>query len=210
MLNTVNLRAVNRGVGQHHGALRSSLIDAALELVAESDPEKVTLRAVARRAGVSAAAPYHHFPDKDALLAAVACDGFDALGSVQSAVLGGPGSASDRLEELARQYVLFAMRHRTHYRLMFRTVPTQVGGDEGVALREAASAAFGRLSDAVREANPRLTVEEAGRRAVLGWALAHGAVDVGSWAAALRPDHDADGLARDVGRAVRDIAAQPA
>lgn len=201
---------MSRGVGQHHGALRSSLIDAALELVAESDAEKVTLRAVARRAGVSAAAPYHHFPDKDALLAAVACDGFESLGAIQLAVLGEPGSASERLEELVRQYVLFAVSHRTHYRLMFRTVPTEVGGDEGVALREAASAAFGRLSDAVREANPGLTSDEAGRRALLGWALAHGAVDVGSWAAALRPDHDTDALARDVGRAVRDMAALPA
>lgn len=197
-------------MGQHHGALRSSLIDAALELVAESDADKVTLRAVARRAGVSAAAPYHHFPDKDALLAAVACDGFDALGKLQSAILGGSGSAPDRLEQLVIQYVLFAARHRTHYRLMFRTLPTEVVGDEGVALRRAASEAFGRLSDAVREANPDLTADKAGRRALLGWALTHGAVDVGSWAAALRPDHDADGLARDVGRAVRDIAVQSA
>ncbi|KRE31874.1 hypothetical protein ASG82_02620 [Mycobacterium sp. Soil538] len=200
---------MSRGVGQHHGALRSSLIDAALELVAESDAEKVTLRAVARRAGVSTAAPYHHFPDKDALLAAVACEGFESLGTVQLAVLGGPGSASDLLEELVRQYVLFALRHRTHYRLMFRTVPTEVSGDEGVALRKAASTAFSRLSNAVREVNPELTADEAGRRALLGWALAHGAVDVGSWAAALRPDHDAEGLAADVGRAVRQMAVQP-
>ena len=70
---------MNRGVGQHHGDLRHSLLTAALQLVAESDVEQVTLRAVARRAGVSAAAPYHHFREKDALLAAVARDGFEAL-----------------------------------------------------------------------------------------------------------------------------------
>ena len=116
LLNIVNHCGVARGVGQHHGDLRHALISAALELVAESDAADVTLRAVARRAGVSAAAPYHHFPDKDALLAAVARDGFEALTRVQLAILSGPGSARDRLEELVKQYVLFADGHRTHYR----------------------------------------------------------------------------------------------
>lgn len=179
---------------------------AALQLVAESAADDVTLRAVARRAGVSAAAPYHHFPDKDALLAAVARDGFEALSAVQIDVLGGPGSGPDRLEELVKQYVLFAFGHRTHYGLMFRTVPTEVGGGEGEALRDAALSAFGRLVEAVRNANPVLTVDEAGRRALLGWALAHGAVDVGRWGAALRPKLDPEALATDVGRAVRAMA----
>lgn len=179
---------------------------AALDLVAESDAGDVTLRAVARQAGVSAAAPYHHFPDKDALLAAVARDGFEALSEVQLCVLNGPGSPPDRLEEMVKQYVLFALRHRTHYSLMFRTVPADVGGAEGDALKAAALAAFGRLVQAVHQANTRLGADEAGRRALLGWALAHGAVDVGRWAAALRPELDADRLATDVGRAVRTIA----
>lgn len=201
---------MNRGVGQHHGDLRHSLLTAALQLVAESDVDQVTLRAVARRAGVSAAAPYHHFREKDALLAAVARDGFEALARVQLEVLGGPGVAPDRLEELLRRYVLFALQNHTHYRLMFRTVPTEVGGDEGEALRQAALSTFGRLAEAVRDANPALTVDEAARRAVLGWAMAHGAVDVSRWAAGLRPGQDAEALAADVGRAVRAMALEPA
>ena len=182
---------------------------AALQLVAESDVDQVTLRAVARRAGVSAAAPYHHFREKDALLAAVARDGFEALARVQLEVLGGPGVAPDRLEELLRRYVLFALQNHTHYRLMFRTVPTDVGGDEGEALRQAALSTFGRLAEAVRDANPALTVDEAARRAVLGWAMAHGAVDVSRWAAGLRPELDEEALAADVGRAVRAMALEP-
>ena len=66
----------SRSVGQHHGDLRAGLLRAALELLHEGGVEALTLRAVARRAGVSPGAPYHHFADKDALLAAVAEDGF--------------------------------------------------------------------------------------------------------------------------------------
>lgn len=206
LLNAVNHSFVERGVGQHHGDLRHALISAALELVAESDAAGVTLRAVARRAGVSAAAPYHHFSDKGALLAAVARDGFDALTQVQLRILGGPGSARDRLEELVKQYVLFAVDHRTHYDLMFRTLPTEVGGVEGNALRDAALSSFGRLVEAMQAANPALSTDEAARRAVLAWALAHGAVDVGRWGQALRPGLDAEALAEDVGRAVGRLA----
>lgn len=193
---------MGRAIGQHHGSLREALIGAALELVAESTVDDVTLRAVARRAGVSASASYHHFADKDALLAAVARDGFDALARVQVEVLRRRGSARKKLEEMVRQYVLFAMAHQTHYQLMFKTLPAEVGGAEGEALREAALASFGRLVDAIRKANPALSDDEAGGKAMLAWALAHGAVDVGRWGGALAPGFTAEALAADVGRAV--------
>jgi len=189
-------------VGRHHGDLRQALIAAALDLVAESSADDVTLRAVARRAGVSAAAPYHHFADKDALLAAVARDGFDSLTRVQLAVLDGPGSARRKLEEMVEQYVRFATNHQTHYRLMFRTLPTEVGGIGGDALRDAALSSFGRLVEAIHAANPALTTDEAANKAVLAWALAHGAVDVGRWGSALRPGGNEEEMASEVGRAV--------
>lgn len=190
-----------RTVGQHHGDLRQALIGAALEIAAESNPDDVTLRAVARRAGVSAAAPYHHFADKDALLAAVARDGFDALARVQVEALGRPGSARGKLEEMVERYVRFAASHQTQYHLMFRTLPTDIAGREGDALRSAALASFGRLVQAVHEANPALSFDDAASKAVLVWALAHGAVDVGRWGGALRPGFDAGVLAGEVGRA---------
>lgn len=196
-----------RSVGQHHGDLRPALVSAALELIAESDADAVTLRAVARRAGVSPAAPYHHFADKNALLAAVARDGFESLGEVQLGVLSRPGSPLDRLELLATEYVLFALRHPTHYRLMFRTPPSAVEGAEGAALREVALATFGRLVEAVQAVDPRISTEDAARRALLGWSMAHGAIEVSQWASlGLSPGLDARAFAADVGRGVGGLA----
>lgn len=196
------LAVMARGVGQHHGDLRQALMSAALELIAESDADEVTLRAVARRAGVSPAAPYHHFADKNALLAAVARDGFESLGEVQLEVLAGPGSARDRLERLVTAYVLFAFRHPTHYRLMFRTPPSRVEGAEAAALREAALGTFGRLVEAVNAVDAGISAQEAARRALLGWATAHGAIEVSQWALGLSPGLDPESFAADVGRAV--------
>ncbi len=65
--------------GYHHGDLRAALLEAAREVLAKEGVEALTLREVARRAGVTHAAPYRHFADKEALLAAVATEGFAAL-----------------------------------------------------------------------------------------------------------------------------------
>lgn len=132
----------------------------------------------------------------------MARDGFDALTQVQLEVLDRRRSARGKLEEMVKQYVLFAMAHQTHYELMFKTLPAEVGGAEGEALRDAALASFSRLVEAVRTANPALSSDEAGRKAMLAWALAHGAVDVGRWGAALTPGFTAAALASDVGHAV--------
>src|SRR3972149_3564682 len=72
-------RSTRRRGSYHHGNLRRALLDAALELVETQGAEALTLRAAARRAGVSPAAPYRHFADKRTLLAAVAEEGFRAL-----------------------------------------------------------------------------------------------------------------------------------
>ena len=202
------MASMARGVGQHHGDLRQALISAALDLIEDSDADEVTLRAVARRAGVSSAAPYHHFADKNALLAAVARDGFESLSEVQLEVLARPGSARDRLERLVTEYVLFALRHPTHYRLMFRTPPSMVDGAEAMALREVALGTFGRLVEAVNAVNVRISAQEAARRALLGWATAHGAIEVSQWALGLSPGLDPESFAVDVGRAVGRLASE--
>lgn len=135
----------------------------------------------------------------------MARDGFDALARVQLEVLSRRGSARRKLEEMVKQYVLFAMAHPTHYELMFKTLPAEVGGAEGEALRDAALASFSRLVEAVRTANPALSSDEAAGKAMLAWALAHGAVDVGRWGAALTPGFTAEALASDVGRTVGEL-----
>src|SRR5262245_53999387 len=75
----------------HHGNLQRALIDAALAALAEEGPEKLSLRDVARRAGVSPAAPYRHFPDKDALIAAVAAECASRMGEVMDSAVARAG-----------------------------------------------------------------------------------------------------------------------
>lgn len=195
---------MTRGIGQHHGDLRQALVAAALALVEEVGVEAVTLRAVARRAGVSPGAPYHHFPDKVALLAEVAREGFAALAEQQERHREvDPG---DRLEAMAADYVRFARHHPTHYAVMFLAVPDDVAGEGADALRTTARATFGNLVAAHLAANPGLDEPEAVRRSLLAWALAHGAVQVGHWMTSLDPAASVERLAVDVGRAVRAAA----
>ncbi|MFP2926818.1 TetR/AcrR family transcriptional regulator [Pyxidicoccus sp. 3LG] len=106
----------------HHGDLRQALVDATLALIRQEDVGAVSLREVARRAGVSAAAPYHHFRDKNALLASVAEEGYRALNRHMEAVFAeGPDARpAEVLRRLARCYVRFALEHPAHFRVMFR------------------------------------------------------------------------------------------
>lgn len=179
-MNSVNFGCVKkaslpRGVGQHHGDLRATLLAAALEIVGQGQPDALTLREVARRAGVSSAAPYNHFPDKNALLAAVAVDGFEKLGAALELAVA-RGSAHDRLARMAATYVRFATEHASHYRVMFG--PEMLVADAAEPARVAARAAFDRLQSAVARANPDLPPAAVAREALLAWALAHGAVQL--------------------------------
>lgn len=195
---------MTRRRGQHHGDLRRALLDAALELVGEAAPDRLSLRAVARRAGVSPAAPYHHFPDKTALLAAVACEGFEQLMHAQDALA--CTDPAEHLHTMSATYVRFALAHQTHYAVMFLASPGEVPETADVALRETALRSFGRLVQAVHEANPTLGPDEARRRALLAWSQAHGAVQVARWAHDLDPNFDPDAFAESVGEAILRIA----
>jgi AcrR family transcriptional regulator len=103
----------------HHGDLRQALLDATLELIDEHGPEGFTLRAAARKAGVTAGAAYHHFKDKEDLVAAVAEQGFKLFREELTAAAHKP-SASDRerSRNVGVAYVLFATRHPTRFRVM--------------------------------------------------------------------------------------------
>jgi AcrR family transcriptional regulator len=106
----------------HHGDLRRTLISTALALVEEQDVSVLTLREVARRAGVTHSAPYHHFPTKDALLAAVAEEGFRALYTEQLQAVAKAGSDPvKRMTALGIAYVRFAASHPGHFRVMYRS-----------------------------------------------------------------------------------------
>ena len=159
----------------HHGDLRAALVSEAAAMIAEGGTARVTMREIGRRVGVSRAAPYRHFPDKAALLVAVAAAGFERLHDRLLAVNApGPGGAVERIRELGEAYVRFALENPAHYRLMY--------GREALAredlpeLRSAADALFEELvgvfeahqaSGGIRRQDPRV-------QAYVAWSAVHG------------------------------------
>lgn len=104
----------------HHGDLRPALIAAGLEILAQEGAGALNLREVARRAGVSHAAPYRHFVDKQALIAAIAEDGFRQLeANLRKALANAWPTPTEKLVRLAQAYVRFALRYPDHFRVMF-------------------------------------------------------------------------------------------
>lgn len=103
----------------HHGDLRQALLDAAVALVAEHGVHGLSLRECARRVGVSHAAPYRHFPDKEALLAAIAADGFARLADAGEQAIACLDQPLERLHAYGIAYVQFALDNPVHYRVMF-------------------------------------------------------------------------------------------
>lgn len=101
----------------HHGDLRDALLRAALELLDEGNSE-LSLRAIARRAGVSAAAPYRHYADREALASAVAAIGYQDLAAQLIAVAPQPSTAAE-IADVAVAYVQFALQRPALFRIMF-------------------------------------------------------------------------------------------
>ncbi len=157
----------------HHGDLRNALIDAGLSALEVHDASELSLRALARDLGVSANAVYRHFADKNALLAALAAEGFRRFAQAQQeAYEAGNGEAT----ATGRAYVQFAQRHPALFRLMFgRFTRTCVEP----ALQQAAMAAFEQLLAHSRP-GPEHGVSDAPldettlMRALARWSLVHG------------------------------------
>jgi AcrR family transcriptional regulator len=105
----------------HHGHLRSALLDAALEVLTEKGLSGLTLRGVARRAGVSEAAPYHHFASKAALVEALVVETLQQLAqALQEAAQATAGTPLDRLVAVGEAYVRFALEHRAGFQILYR------------------------------------------------------------------------------------------
>ncbi len=164
----------------HHGDLRRALIEAAWPLVAEKGLAALTLREVARAAGVSHAAPYHHFPSRTALLDALAEDGFlglnRAMGEAKAALAAGlpaaqplppgagrpvvtpaeageppqPLSGAELMERIGRAYVDFACDHPEQLQVMFRPRHLEREGPPPPSLAASGAQAFAHLAEAVR------------------------------------------------------------
>jgi len=178
----------------HHGDLRRALLDAAAEAINESGPAALSLRDLARRAGVSHAAPTHHFGDKKGLLTALAAEGFEQL----AAALAQTHAATGSFLELGVTYVRFATTHRAHFEVMWR--PDLYHEDD-----EALSAARARAGKALYAGVADLpdgkidsdadSVREAG---LAGWSLAHGFATLWLSGALPKTPHPPDETARKV------------
>lgn len=159
----------------HHGALRTALVDAAARIAALRGPEQLTLREVARHAGVSQAAPYHYFADKSALVAAVAEEGFRLFDAAQIATLeASSGDPADQLAELAVSYARFALDRPHYFKVMFR--PHLVDRARYPRLAQVAGRVFDRLVDAVRGARLAAGHDDVDPQAaaMAVWAVPHG------------------------------------
>lgn len=152
----------------HHGDLRTALLREGIGLLQESGPEALTLRKLAQRLGVSAMAPYRHYPDKDALLAAIAADGFRQLQArLEAAETAGDPARSPLLRE-GIAYVMFALEQPALFRLMFGTNRPKGRDPE---LDSARAAAFAALMRHMRAGAPEPARAVRARGC---WALVHG------------------------------------
>jgi AcrR family transcriptional regulator len=104
----------------HHGNLRQALLEAARDLINEAGVEKLNLREVARRAGVTTGAPYHHFADKAELVYALSRQSLEDLDHASQAALEGIDEPRAQLRAIGVAYVLYAIDHPAEFQLMFR------------------------------------------------------------------------------------------
>ncbi|WP_298256865.1 TetR/AcrR family transcriptional regulator [Bradyrhizobium sp.] len=130
----------------HHGALHAALLEAAERLLERDGLSGLTLRAVAREAGVSHAAPTHHFGDLTGLVSELAAIGFRQFNAAMAAADFGGDTATEKALARARAYVAYAQAHPGMYGLMFRTERLDM---KRPALHEAANAAFAGLAGAI-------------------------------------------------------------
>ena len=162
------------GDGYHHGSLREALLAAAESLLLERGVEAFTLRECARRAGVSHAAPAHHFGDARGLLTAFATVGFERLAELSQRYRdAAPADAIARLVAVGQAYIDFAIAHRAHFQLMFgadRLDPTDA------ALLRAGMRTGDQLREAMAEvmAARRLPADTLPQRLLLAWSAVHG------------------------------------
>ncbi len=159
----------------HHGDLRNALLAHARTMLERDGPEAVSLRAVARAAGVSQTAPYKHFASKDDLLATIAGDGFLELAASQRVIADAQDTAAERLVLLGRDYVGFATTTPQRYRLMFGAGGIDWRAHPPVA--EAKAGSFTPVKDVIAEhlAGERLASgARAEVAAIATWALVHG------------------------------------
>jgi len=171
---TKPIRRVRKKTAYHHGDLRRALTDAAVRVVESHGAGAVTLREVARMAGVSHQAPYRHFANRSELLAAVAEEGFRALYAEMVKAMHAAPDAVSAFRAAGISYVVFAVDHPAHFRVMFgaeaaachRKVPS---------LAAAGDTLFGVLTKGIGDVKRAIPTEhDVLDIALAAWSLVHG------------------------------------
>ena len=153
----------------HHGDLKTSLKQAALCLVQDRGPRGFSLNEASRLAGVSVAAPYRHFDDKDELLAEITCDGMDLLEREMRNAVGKAAKLRDKIVESGMAYLRFARNHADYFNVMFQSGLDRSKYPE---IERSARTGFGVIVGLAQQYER--TPELAELRAVSAWALVHG------------------------------------
>jgi len=161
----------------HHGDLRRALIDAARRLLEAEGPSALSLRAVAREAGVSPAAPYHHFKDKGELLDAVAGEGWMMLDqSIREAKANAP-SVDQTMTEIGVAYVCFATNNPALYRVMYDTARDKEALPEEMQRGE--DSPYCKVRDTLIEAGADPAAEvDLELATIAAWCAAHGLAEM--------------------------------
>ena len=156
----------------HHGDLRAALLGTAARWLDEQGDATLTLRELARAAGVSHAAPYHHFASRDELLAGVAEHAFGRLADAMAGASARAATPLDALLDIGEAYVREALAHPAQFRLMFGPMLARKADHPG--LQATAERAFGVLLAAASAHAPDRGLE----LALAGWSLSHGAANL--------------------------------
>ncbi len=161
--------------GYHHGNLREALVKAALALITEKGPAGFSFAEAARAAGVSPAAPYRHYRDRDALIADVARQGFQAFArALESAWGGGTPNARDAFERVGRAYLHFARTEPAYFAAMFESGLSAADYPEMAAEGDHAFAILRTACEALADTAPKDKRPPALMMALHIWSLSHG------------------------------------
>ncbi len=163
----------------HHGNLQEALLEAAIDIIDKEGTSALTIRRLAEKVGVSHAAPAYHFKDKNALLVAVATEGFRRLGHYFEKCVSQKDPV-ERVREMGHAYIDFALAHPSHYRVMFGPDFATIKTDDPEFI-QVASAAFAYLHDTMKEIYPERRGPDSEEMnsltaALSSWSTVHGVV----------------------------------
>src|SRR5262245_49294454 len=152
--------------------LRQRVLNASLALIDDGGLDRLSMREVARKAGVSHQAPYHYFEDREAILAALAGEGFSKLGQLLARAAAQSDAPAKAVEAMGHAYVDFALRNPAYFQAMFRADAVPL--DRYPEARKREDEAFGKLVEGIGHAFADDSTKVRQAIAVACWAMVHG------------------------------------